>query len=316
MVLLLALPCCRNSPVSGTYLGVARPSRELPDGPSHLEDERLPREIKALRLSITPYLPVEQMSAQFEPIAVELSRHLKTPVTLVPVTTYSELIEHVANGTVDIAILPPLSYVRALERVPDLKLVAQQLAWGEPEFSSFLVVRDDNPAQKIKDLRGRMTFVDQHSTSGFLLPYHALITEGIHPESHFERVDFAGTHIDAIRRLVDAKTDVVAIAAGMLEAASDAAPRIDVSNLRIFANVGRVPYDVVTVRSELGDHAAERIGRAFGKIDCRSARGRELLKNTAGITGWIQADFTAYERIRSMHKEVHAYRTASQVLAK
>jgi phosphate/phosphite/phosphonate ABC transporter binding protein len=263
-------------------------------------------------MSITPYLPVAQMTKQFKPIAVELSRHLKTAVELVPVQSYAELIEHVAKGSVDIAILPPLSYVRALERVPKLKLVAQQLAWGEPEFSSFLVVRNSNSAKTMQDLRGRMTFVDQHSTSGFLLPYHAFISADIDPESHFEQVDFAGTHIDAVRRLVHEETDVIAVAAGMLEAATQSSPAIDIAGLRIFANVGRVPYDVVTVRPELGDVAAERIGRAFGKIDCRSMRGRELLKDTAGITGWIQADRSEYERIRKMHHAVHTYRSSAK----
>jgi ABC-type nitrate/sulfonate/bicarbonate transport system substrate-binding protein len=106
---------------------------------------------------------------------------------------YGELVERVNVGTVDLALLSPLSYVLAERTTPGLQLLARTLTYGAPAYSSFLIVRTRDPARRLEDLKGRrVAWVDPLSTAGFLFPYGSFVERGLDPAKDLQSAVFAG----------------------------------------------------------------------------------------------------------------------------
>ena len=313
----LGLLACAEAPSSGIIPGGAPASSEIaPIADARLSPADLPPNTRELRFGVTPYLDLASLRAQFTPIARYVGSRLGVTVTVVTATTYDALIDLVVKGEVDIAALSPLSYVVARERAPDLRLVASELTSGSIHFSSLVLVRDDDPAQTLSELRGRrIGFVDERSTTGFLYPYDAFLTAGLDPERDFASVSLLRTHPAAVRSLMEGRVDAACVASGMFEVARDSAGAsgrtlLDPTRVRVLANVGRVRYDSLVVRGAIPASGAAKIASVFGGLSRRTAEGRAVLAAAVRIAGWVAAADAHYSPIREVRARVDTHRAA------
>ncbi|MFX8094745.1 PhnD/SsuA/transferrin family substrate-binding protein, partial [Acinetobacter baumannii] len=75
-------------------------------------------------------------------------------------------------------------YANAHEQVGNLvaPILVQLGAHGEKGYYSSLIVRADSPYHSLADLKGKaLAVVDYNSTSGYLMPMHAMRQAGIDP---------------------------------------------------------------------------------------------------------------------------------------
>ena len=209
---------CTERPTEGHFatieteevqeVGLAEPVELLP-----LD---LPEGMTVLRFGVTPALGVDVAQKSNAPLAAYLSDVLRTPVEVVVATSYDQLVLLLSEKKVELALLPPLSYVKARETVEDLVPVAAKIGRGASHYSSYILVRAEDSLQSIEDLRGkRMAFVDPTSSSGFLLPYDYLMRNGIDPEDDLLSITFAGSHSAALRLLALGQVDAAASGSGM-----------------------------------------------------------------------------------------------------
>ena len=275
-----------------------------------LQPEDLPPGQTVLRLGVTPYSSPAALTAELQPIANWLTGVLGVQVQLKIASNYEDLVAQFAAGQVDVALFSPLSYVMARRRVPDLHLLAQTLSYGAASYTSYILVRVDDPAQGLRDLKGRrMAWVDPFSTAGYLFPYDALLVAGVDPERDLRSTLFAGTHEAALAALVAGQVDAAAVSSSTLVLKrGDPVHGLDLGSVRILARAGRIPYDATCARPAIPASGVRKISWALQNLDTRSQQGRAVLATAEGITGWIPAADDTYDGVRAALVRVQKHR--------
>jgi phosphonate transport system substrate-binding protein len=258
-----------------------------------------------LVMGLAPTLGSDQVLRQFMPIRAYLEEALGVNIRLEVTSDYESLIRKAIADEVDIALLPPYSYVQVSEQKPDIALLASVLYLGRTRYSGFIVVRSEDPARTLHDLKGRrIAFVDQNSTSGYLLPRAALAAHGIDEATGFKEVIFAGSHAAALELLADGKVDAAATSSEMLglyrRQELDATIHHRPGNVRILYKTGQLPYDALCATNSVPVSAHEKIACAFLAMHNRNPRARDALAASIAITGWAPPDDSRYDPIRAV----------------
>lgn len=169
-----------------------------------------------LRFGVGMFQPDrEKNDATYRPLAQHLAARLARPVELRTVDSWEGLAKSLANGETDIALMGPWGYVLA-NHYSDAQVVSTILYQGKPEYFALIVTHPESGLENAQDLlgekgRGRtFAFGDKGSTSGYLIPLHFFLQQGIDPEKHFSRVLY--TKHQAIETQV---------AAGQIDAGAD-----------------------------------------------------------------------------------------------
>jgi phosphonate transport system substrate-binding protein len=149
-------------------------------------------------------------AATYRPLAQHLAQRLGRAVELRTVDSWEGLAKSLANGETDIALMGPWGYVLA-NHAAGAQAVSTILYDGKPEYFALIVTHPDSGIRSVADLKGRtFAFGDKGSTSGYLIPLHFFMTQGIDPEKYFAKV--VHTKHQAIETQV---------AAGQLDAGAD-----------------------------------------------------------------------------------------------
>jgi len=152
------------------------------------------------------------LSDRVGPFISYLSKELGTKVTLRIANDYAAIIEGQRAGNIQIAYYGPASFARA--RVTGVKtdaFVIDVNSDGSKGYYSVFYVLAKSPYQKLEDLRGKVLgLVDPNSTSGNNMPRFKLNELGINPETYFSKVQFTGSHENAVLALTQGTVDVAA----------------------------------------------------------------------------------------------------------
>jgi len=295
-----------HEPSSGVLEGGPAPApRAELGGDCHLESVDMPEGRNYLTMGLAPTLGGEQVMRQFIPIRDYLTSTLGVDVRLEVTADYETLIRKSINSEVDIALLPPYSYVQVTEKKPDIALLASVLYLGRTRYSGFILVRSSDPAVSLKDLKDRrIAFVDEYSTSGYLLPKHALESQGISIESGFSKVTFAGSHAAALDLLAKGDVDAAATSSEMLglyrRKQLDSAKLQQPGQVRILYKTGQLPYDALCATDAVPESARKKIAGAFLAMHNRNPSAQHALAASVAITGWAPPDDSRYDAIRTV----------------
>lgn len=250
-----------------------------------------------LKLGVGMFQPDrERNDATYRPLAQHLAQRLGRPVELRTVDSWEGLAKSLANGQTDMALLGPWGYVLA-NQAADAQVVSTILYEGKPEYFAMIVTHPDSGIRSVADLKGRtFAFGDKGSTSGYLIPLHFFMQQGIDPAKHFSRV--LHTKHQAIQTQVTA---------GQIDAGADfnrnrdamiAQGLIKAERSKIIWQSDPLPNDAFAVSEALYKDKAfvARLQAALVEIG-------PLLKTQPGLlpasyTGFINSDNRAYKSIR------------------
>ena len=130
----------------------------------------------------------DKNDATYRPLAAYLEQRLGRKVELRTVDSWEGLAKSLANGETDIALMGPWGYVLANNEA-GAQVVSTILYDGKPEYYAIMITHPDSGIRSPADLKGRsFAFGDKGSTSGYLIPLHYFMTQGIDPEKHFSKV--------------------------------------------------------------------------------------------------------------------------------
>ena len=165
-----------------------------------------------LVFAVVPEENASGTTDRWTPFMQYLSKELGTKVTLRIANDYAAVIEGQRSGNIHIAYYGPASFARAL--ITGVKSEAFAIdvnSDGSKGYYSVFYVLAKSPYQKIEDLKGKnFGLVDPNSTSGNNMPRYKLNEMGINPETFFAKVQFTGSHENAVLALAQGTVDVAA----------------------------------------------------------------------------------------------------------
>lgn len=174
---------------------------------------------------------------------------------------YAAVIEGMRAGQVDVASFGPFSYVIAKDSGVDLAPVAAPTNAEDeaPAYTSLAYVREDSDIQSIADLEGQtVCFVDQASTSGYLVPMNGLMDADIDMDADIEQI-LAGGH-DASLLTLDAGDCDAAFAHDTMLHTLEQSGQLESGALRSVWESDPITEDPITVNnSSLSPELAEQI---------------------------------------------------------
>jgi len=282
----LALSACWVPPTSIPLDGPAPfdPTRALDDeGAEGGVEGGEPSEV-ALVFGVTPFVTPERQAPWLARLETYLSRTVGVPVTTRVSETFEDAIDALDDGSFDVALLSPFTYVTARARIPTLHALATAVAHGSATYASYLVVERESEIRTVSDVRGkRLGLVDPLSTAGHVLPRAWLARHGIDIDTDVV-LSWRGSHDAAYAALVAGAIDVAALSSDTLvndDALGIAGP------VRVLAKTGRVPCDALVARPGLSPAMLARVRRAFLRLSIHDEEGRAILKDDNLIDGFM-----------------------------
>ena len=169
---------------------------------------------------------------------------------------------------------------------------------GSENYYSYVIVRDENQAKGLPDLRGkRYAFTDSLSTSGKLLPTYLLAQLGETPETFFKKYIYTYSHAASIEAVRVGLVDGASIDSYIWEFYEYTDPKF-ISGLKIIQKDEVKGTTPIVVRRGLEPGLKERLRRAFLEMD-KEQKGREILKKHV-IKRFAMAEDALYNDTRKM----------------
>lgn len=245
---------------------------------------------KELIFGTYPSNSPENIYKAFTVISDYLAKETGQDIKLVVTKDYSELSERVANGSVDIAWIASVNYVKLKKKVPTIKYLAtyseKSTATGKiiPYYQSYIITLKDSEIKDIKGLKDKMfAFVDKDSTSGYAYPKMMLNKLNINPDEYFAKVFFMKKHDRVIEALVNKSIVGGAVSDGTYVNAVKAYGNI----FNIVMKSEPIPLDAVIVHGDLNRATADKIRTALLNVN----ENHEINKAIKDYLGWPAAGF-------------------------
>lgn len=229
------------------------------------------------------------MHQRLSPLARYLSAAVGRPVRVRPAPDLSKAVDEIASGSVDIAYLTPVAYLKA-QRAGNVRIVAKTVTKGESTFRLMIVTRADSTIRSVRELAGkRFAFGDPAA----ILQRAAVVNAGIRLEQ-FGSYRYLG-HYDNIARGVSSGD----FDAGILK--DTTAYQWQDKGLRILhASPELPPYNIVVSR-RLEPATIAAIQKALIQLDVRKGDHRAIIKALdASYDGFVAATDSDYDVIRQL----------------
>jgi phosphonate transport system substrate-binding protein len=204
----------------------------------------------SVNFGVEPYDTGAAFTNAYDALTGVLAKELNCPVNLIITDNYTDEVEAMKAGKIDVAEFGPLGYIFAHE-VADAQPVAifANMNGTPVTYTAALWVPSSSTITTVAQLKGQtVAFSDPGSTSGNLMPRYAMIKAGLNPDE--VKIEFAGSHPAALLALVNGK-----VAAGEVnsqqQATAVAAHQFDPSKFRVIWRSAPIQNDPITVRSNL-----------------------------------------------------------------
>lgn len=250
-----------------------------------------------------------QVKAGADRMAALLAEALGRPVKAFVPTDYSATVQALVSRQADFAYISAIPFLLARRDGGATILLAEKRLDSEgrarTSYDSALVVRRDSPLRSLEDLRAqarktRVSFTSTTSTSGYVMAYSRLVSEGIlaprqQPKEVFRSVNFAGSYGQALRQVLERRAEVAAVSAYTVEGSTaDVYLRPEErANLRVLARTPDVPTHLVCARGGIDPALREQVKRALLDLAAREPR---LLEQVYGASTLVEVDEQAHVR--------------------
>lgn len=223
-----------------------------------------------LQFALIPQANGEQGVEAMKPLLVELERETGKKVRAIVPNSYNAVVEGLLAESVDIAMLGPASYAKAMESGAGIQVFANYSTRGGffqaegPFYRSLLIVRKDSKFATVAALQGKtLGLVDPLSTSGSILPREFLgPTLGLPFERYFGRIVYTGAHDKSAMAVLEGRVDAAFVSTFLLsEVIRQGAARAD--DFRVLWRSEPIPLDPFVYRSRLCAPLKEKIRKVF-----------------------------------------------------
>jgi phosphonate transport system substrate-binding protein len=211
----------------------------------------------SFRLGLTPVF-LDNDAVVIERLRSAFSDAMGEPVDLVQRRTYQEITATILDGSVDAAWICGYPF---LQHRGSLSLLGVPVWRGRPLYQSYLIVRADDTADGLSDLRGDThAFSDPDSNSGYLVTASDLARMGESPERFFSRSVFTYGHRNVVRAVAGGLTRSGSVDGYVWETLASVEPSLT-ARTRVVTRSEWLGFPPFAARA---DRAAEPAVRRFG----------------------------------------------------
>ena len=255
----------------------------------------------AIRIGMIPDAGATQVSIeQKAPLRAYLERALGRSVQLIIPTNYNATVEGLGNGSLDIAYLGGLTFVKAHERYGAVPLVQRET---DREFHALFITQANSPIKSLTDLKDKsFAFGDINPTSGHLMPYRAMLKVGIDADKDI-KFRYTGSHAATIKAVESGAVDAGACDETVFRQMTKDG-KADGGKLRVFYTTEPFVDYVWAARSDLDAPTQEAVVKAF--VSLRPGKDDEILTILRGEK-FVAADNAEYDAIRATAKQLKLF---------
>jgi phosphonate transport system substrate-binding protein len=250
-----------------------------------------------LRVGMVPDAGATQVSvAQKAPLQQYLQKEMGMPVKLIIPTNYNATVEGLGNGSLDIAYLGGLTYVKAHALYGVVPLVQRDV---DRQFHSLFITRKRTGIKSLAELKGHsFCFGDINSTSGHLFPYLAMKQAGVFKDLKSFR--YTGSHTATGEAVAAGACDAGAIDETVYHAMIDS-NKLPRAEMRVFYTTPAFADYVWVARKNLSPAIREKLARAFMRLQPdRDAAVLDILRGKR----FVKATPAEYSQVHEVATEL------------
>jgi phosphonate transport system substrate-binding protein len=265
-------------------------SRRLP--------EAAPEAKGVLRFAIGTRISPRAMVEGRQRLAAWLGARLGRGVSVVQRETYAETNDLLARGEVDFALVCSGAFVALPSQT--IELLAAPSTKGTATYHSLVLVRQQDPATKFEDLRGRrFAFVDALSLTGRLYPESLARKAG---GTFFSDSVYTHSHTESVRMVATARVEAAAVDSLVFDLMTHDDPGL-LSRVRVLLKSPAFGSPPIVARRGLDPKLVEAMRTALLQMH-EDAQGRGLLVEL-GFDKFVPVDPRAYESVRLVRMEAY-----------
>jgi phosphonate transport system substrate-binding protein len=231
------------------------------------------------------------MHQRLQPLARYLSEGLGRPVKLKLSPDMDSAILDIKNGSVDLAYLTPVAYLKA-HSAGNARLLVKTNTEGWSSFKLMIAVKENSPIKSVADLKGKtFAFGDRAA----LLQRAVVVNAGMKLED-FRDYKFIGHYDNIVRGVLNGDFD-----AGILK--DTMAYKWQGKGIRIiYASPDLPPYNF-SVSKNVSDDTFQKLKALFLSLNDSDPRHLEIIHAVDGkYTGFATVDDAEYDIVRKLIK--------------
>ncbi|MCK5798699.1 MAG: PhnD/SsuA/transferrin family substrate-binding protein [Deltaproteobacteria bacterium] len=259
----------------------------------------------ALRFGLAPVFHKAKVKLHFVDFLRYIERRVGRRVDLVVAKSYVDLRHRLVEGSLAVAAITPLQFVRLRAAHPDVPMLASVINEGARTYQAYLVVRAGSPIKTVAQVKGkRVCYVDKGSASGYLMARRDLRAHGVDPDKDFSGVRFSGSHSDVLRDLVARRCDVGATFSQAYRSARKLG--IPGSALKILHVGAELPLEVICASPKIPEALRQRFREALLGFDPPRDIGRTMISDIHPITSFASPDPQAFAALAAADADERA----------
>lgn len=252
-----------------------------------------PTPISELRIGVLPDESPDLLARNYKPLLEHLSTVTGLECRLVIPESYETLVDQFHAREIDLALFGGATFVEAERRSGAVPLVLRE---KDLNFTSFFIVRPENPAKSLADLQGSVfCFGSRMSTSGHFMPRQFLQEQGIDPDSFFGEVHYSAAHDETIYRVRDGLADAGAVNAAIFENMTFDG-RISYDDIRVLEQTSPYADNVWAAQPSLSPTLRMRLRQGFLMLSGLDRQHRQVLRGLDAM-GYLPASTLDFEKL-------------------
>jgi phosphonate transport system substrate-binding protein len=258
----------------------------------------------SVNFGVEPYDAGAKFEAAYQSLTSVLSKSLNCPVNLIITDNYTNEVEAMKAGKIDVGEFGPLGYIFAHTVANAQPIAVFGDSTGKPvTYTAALWVPASSTIKTVSDLKGKtVAFSDPGSTSGNLLPRYAIMKAGLNPDKDV-KIEFAGGHPQSLLALVNGKVDAGEVNSQQQATATEA-HQFDASKFRKIWQSPAIQNDPITVRGNLSPAFKAAVTRALLKMTPAQLKLVDV-ELGVGSGAMVAAKDSFYNPIRAVVKAEH-----------
>lgn len=254
-----------------------------------------------LRMGAVPSESADKIEDQYQEFVSYLERQLGYQVIFVVEEDYQGIIRKMRDKELDIAFFGPYSYIDAHAVAGARAFVTAEYRRTGSAYQSLIITHVKTGIRSLVGLKGHsFAFVDNKSTSGYLLPQSALMKQGIDPQRDFAKIVYAGHHDAAVLAVSKRTVDAAAVSSNILKSLLEKGI-VDEKLIRVLYASPPVPQSAWAYRDGISGDLSARIKQAFLQAHTEKDALGLYEKD---VVRFVAVDDSAYDIIRETAKQL------------